>query len=182
MHLLSTTQLRVLSLAMSEPIALSEAKQFLRIDQDDDDTQILRAISVAREAVEQYLSTALLTQTLQYTLDYPDVNIINLPRGPATSITSIVSTDENGNSATWNAANYRVSSDGFSVLLKQTPYAAILTIQYVAGLAVSATALPALLKQGMLHHIAVLMEARDGSVAIPSMALQCYQPFRRMAV
>ncbi len=182
MYALSTTRLRVLTPPVSEPITLSEAKLFLRIDADDDNPLILRAITVAREAVEQYLGLALLPQTLEYKTDYPDGDVIALPRGPLSAVVSVTSTDENAVDTVWAAVNYRASSDGFSLLLKQHPYAAILAIQYSAALADTAAALPALLKQGMLHHIAVLVEARDGSATIPSMSMQCYQPFRRISL
>ena len=182
MTTLSTTRLRVVTPPASEPITLSEAKLFLRIDDGADDDLILRSIAVVRDAAEQYLGYALLPQTLEYRVGYPDSCVVALPRGPVNSITSITATDDNGTVTTWASTTYRASSDGFSVLLKQEPYAAVLTITYTASLADTAAGLPALIKQGMLHHLAVAYEARDGSTAMPVMSLQCYQPFRRIAL
>ena len=179
---LHTSRLVVTVPPAAEPITLAEAKRFLRIEHDADDTLIRQAICVVREAVEAYLGYALLPQTLEYKLDYPTACVVALPRGPITAITSVTSTDENGVNTVWAGTNYRASSDGFSVLLKQHPYAAVLTIAYTASLADTASALPALIRQGMLHHLAVAYEARDGSVPMPMMSVQCYAPFRRISL
>lgn len=182
MNLLSTARLRVSTPAVSEPITLTEAKHFLRVEHDADDALILRCIAVVREAAEEYLSYALLPQTLEYTTDYPDSCVIALPRGPVESVTSVTSISDAGVETVWATTNYRASSDGFSLLLLQHPYAAVLKIVYEASLADTAAGLPALIKQGMLHHLAVAYEARDGSAAMPVMTAQCYAPFRRISV
>lgn len=182
MYELSTTRLRVVTPPASEPLTLSEAKVFLRIDHDDDNALILRSITAVRSAAEHYLSYALLPQTLEYKIDYPQDYILPLSRGPASSIISVISTDDVGTDTVWVNTNYRISSDGFAILLKQQPYAAVMTVQYNAALSNTASALPPLIRQGMLHHLAVAMEARDGSAAMPAMTLQCYQPFRRISL
>ena len=179
---LSTSRLRVVTPASVEPMTLAEAKTFLRIDHDADDALILRAIAAVREAAEQYLSYACITQTLEYNIDYPTHCTIRLPRGPITAMVSVTSTDGNGTDTVWAATNYRASSDGFSVLLKNQPNASVLTIRYTAGLADTAAGLPALLRQGMLYHLAVAVESRDGAMGIPAMAEQCYHPFRRVSL
>lgn len=56
-----------------EPITLSEAKTHLRVDFTDDDTLITTLIIVARQAVEEFLGRALITQTWQVFYDrFPD--------------------------------------------------------------------------------------------------------------
>ena len=182
MNDLSTSRLRVVTPAIAEPMTLTEAKVFLRIDHNADDALILRAIAAVREAAEQYLSYAFMTQTLEYKIDYPKSCTIRLPRGPISEIVGVTSSDANGADTVWDAMNYRASSDGFSVILKNHPNAAVLTIRYAAGLADTAAGLPALLRQGMLYHLAVAVESRDGSAGIPMMAEQCYHPFRRVSL
>jgi hypothetical protein len=34
--------------------------------------------------------------------------------------------------------------------------------------------------QGILHHIAVMVEQRDGAAAMPMQAMAYYQPYRRV--
>lgn len=53
----------------SEPVLVSEAKQAARIDVPDDDLFVLGLITAARQYVENRTNLALVTQTLQMTLD-----------------------------------------------------------------------------------------------------------------
>lgn len=56
-----------------EPVTLTQAKAHLRVDFADDDTLITTLIIVARQAVEEFLGRALITQTWQVFYDkFPD--------------------------------------------------------------------------------------------------------------
>lgn len=79
-----------------EPITLEEAKNFMRIDTDDDDGLILTQITAAREYAENIQLRKFLTQTWWYYLDdWPDTNYIELPFPPLLSVASITYTDYN---------------------------------------------------------------------------------------
>ena len=54
----------VVTPAASEPITLTEAKNFLRVDGSDDDTLISALISAAREMCESYCRRILVTTTI----------------------------------------------------------------------------------------------------------------------
>lgn len=165
-----------------EPLTLLQAKTFLRIEHMADDDAISRAITAARQAAEQYIRSVLLSQTWEYTVANPSGGKLYLPWVPAQSITSIVLTTEDGATSTLNAANYRLSVDGHAVLIE--PFVSIekLTVRYVAGLANSAAEVPSSIVQGMLHHITVMLENRNGSEPLPMQAIACYEPFRRIAL
>lgn len=91
-----------------EPITLEEARQHLLIDSDEHDAMIASYIASARAAAESYLNRQLITATYTATLaDFPVYRgIIELPRPPIQSITSVVYLDQQGDSTTLGAANY----------------------------------------------------------------------------
>lgn len=71
----STTRYRhnLLTAPAIEPITLADAKLHLRVDFDDDDDIITALIIVARQAVEEFVGRALITQTWQVFYDrFPD--------------------------------------------------------------------------------------------------------------
>ncbi len=175
-----SSSLRLVTPPTTEPVSLAQAKQFLRIEHTADDDAVLRAMFAARLAAEHYTKQALLPQTWDYTIANPCPTKIELPFGPAQSITSITLTNEAGASSTMNIANFRLTVDGFAVLFDPAVSIEKLTVRYVAGLATSAAELPVTLVQGILHHIAVMVEQRDGAAAMPMQAMAYYQPYRRV--
>jgi len=96
-----------------EPVTLTGVKDALGIGDDDNsqDQSIVRDIKGARMAAEKHLGRALITQTLELALDcFPDV--IELPRMPVQSITSIKYIDTDGAEQTIDSAEY--SLDDYS--------------------------------------------------------------------
>ncbi len=177
-----SSALRLVTAPASEPLTLAQAKTFLRIEHSADDEPIGRAITAARQAAEQYLKTALLPQTWDYVVANPLPTKLHLPFGPAQSITSITLTTESGATSTMNAANYRLSVSGFSIFFDPSVSIEKLTVRYVAGIAVVVSDIPLPIVQGMLHHIAVMMENRDGDAELPVQSIRCYQPYRRISL
>lgn len=174
-----STRLTLTQAPSLEPLDLGEAKSFLRIEHTADDAAITRAIVAARQAAEQYLGMALLPQNYSYAVGAPRT-VISLPVGPAQSITAITAMPETGDSYAVASTDYRLTLDGFGVIFHQLPHARAISIAFAAGYAATADAVPALLKQGMLHHVAAMLEQRSGVVPMPLQSLQCYQPYRRV--
>jgi uncharacterized phiE125 gp8 family phage protein len=99
-----------------EPVTLAEAKAHLRVDTADDDTYITGLIRAAREWCEQYLDRTLVNTQWVMRFDRfpPDgTHDIELPRPPmvasgtATAV-ALTFTYENGTTATYSTASYRV--------------------------------------------------------------------------
>lgn len=174
-----SSRLRRITPPGSEPVSLSEAKLFLRIEHDAEDATIARAITAAREACEQYLGSALLPQTFEYAQGCDGKQRLHLPAGPATAIDTVTVSDEDGDTELAET-DCRLSVDGFSLYFDSVPRGMWVTVAYAAALADSAEELPALLKQGMLHHVAALLAQREGVAALPVSSLQCYQPYKRV--
>ncbi len=177
-----SSALSLVTAPASEPLTLAQAKTFLRIENTADDEPITRALTAARVAAEQYLRVALLPQTWDFSVANPASCEIHLPFGPAQSITSVTLTTEAGAVATLNTANYRLSVSGYSVLFDPPVSIEKLTIRYVAGIAATVGDVPLPIVQGMLHHIVVMMENRDGTAPLPMQSVRCYQPYRRIVL
>lgn len=179
MYMDETARLVRVSGPVSEPLTLAEAKQYLRIEHAADDAVITRAISAAREAAEEYMRVAMLPQTFSYTAPLAGT-IITLPMGPAQAISSIQLYGSDGSSSTMSASYYRLTIDGYGVVFNHSPAGVKVTVQYEAYSASAAANVPSLMKQGLLQHVAVIVEERGGYTPLPKAALASYQPFRRV--
>lgn len=177
-----SSSLRLVTPPASEPVTLASAKLFLRIEHTADDEAVTRAITAARQAAEQYLKVALLPQTWDYTIANPGALRVVLPYGPAQSITTVTLTNEAGSSSVMNAGHYRLSVDGLTVHFTNPQSIEKLTVRYVAGIATVAADIPVTIIQGILHHISVIMETRDGAAPMPVQAMRGYQPYRRISL
>lgn len=95
-------------------LSLSEAKNHIRYDDSDEDSELLGMMAGVERAVEEYLRRALITQTWQMKLDdFPvwkrtRLDSIIVPRPPLQSVSSIVYLDENGDSQTLSSSVYLV--------------------------------------------------------------------------
>lgn len=78
----------------SEPITLAQAKNYLRVDFDDDNDLITGLITSARLRLEKYAGIAISTRTLQV-VAYVD-EFIELPYAPLNNITLVEYWDGSG--------------------------------------------------------------------------------------
>lgn len=96
----------------SEPVTLTEAKAFLRVDSSADDTLIGDLIAAARDLVETSLGRRLVTQTWQLTLDAFPADArggdaaIRVPYPPFASVTTLKYRAGAGTLTTWGSSNY----------------------------------------------------------------------------
>lgn len=174
----TTSRLQRVSGPSGEPLSLSDAKAFLRIEHAEDDAVISRAINAAREAAEEQMQRVLLPQSYCYMTGARSCMVV-LPVGPAQSVSLVQWMDAQGNATTIENTQYRLTIDGFGLLLNTLPPGVQLAVTYSASSAATAEEVPALVKQGMLHHIAAMLEQRQGTVPLPAQSLACYQPYRR---
>jgi uncharacterized phiE125 gp8 family phage protein len=90
-----------------EPISTDEAKDQLRIRDNDEDALIGRMITAAREYVEAFTSRSTVNRTNVWTLDkFPAETILYVPRPPLSSVTTFKYYDTGGTQQTWASANY----------------------------------------------------------------------------
>lgn len=143
-----------------EPLSLAEAKNFVRTAASDAATEatLTAMVTAARVHVESLLWRQLITATYELRLecfpvassDRPYAEIL-APRPPLQSVSSVVYVDADGESQTWDAANYVVdvqSEPGriypaYGVVwptVRKSPNAVIVT--YDAGFGDAATDVP----------------------------------------
>lgn len=170
-----TNRLTLMAPPEDEALTLAEAKRFLRVEHDADDAVIAAAITAARMSAEDYLRVLLLPQTYSYEFSHI-THILPLPVGPAQTVTLLHAYDANGNATEIDVSAYRLTMDGYSLVFASLPAGTSFAMEFVAGL----TQVPAPVKQGMLHHIASMLEQRAGQTALPEMARQLYHPYRRV--
>ena len=103
----------IITAATSEPLSLTDVKEFLRVDHTDDDVTLAIMISAARELCEQYTRQILMTTTIEEFYDtFPDYtpadkDIIYLSRGPVQSVSSVKYVDDAGDEITIASNKYR---------------------------------------------------------------------------
>lgn len=71
-----------------EPITVQQAKDYMHIDADDEDAEILAMITTARQTLERYAGVSMGEKELLLTMDeYADR--VELPYGPVASVDSV---------------------------------------------------------------------------------------------
>lgn len=191
----------------SEPVSLAEAKAHLRIDAADDDSLITALITAAREAAEAHTRRALVTQSWRLSLDgFPaaaqpwwdgvrrtanvaaDGSVIELPRPPLVSVTSVTVYDDDDSATIAAASSYYVDSDrepGRVVLRSGGTWPVVgrvaggVEVLFVAGYG-AASAVPQAIRQGMLMLIGHLYEHREAEAggSLPSGVTALWRPYR----
>jgi len=97
--------------AAVEPLTATEVKAWGRIDGTAEDDVLNALIKAARKRVEADTSRALVNQTFTLTLDrVPASQVLNLPVGPVSSVTSIKSFGTDDTESTVSASVYRIDT------------------------------------------------------------------------
>lgn len=168
-----TYGLRTVTPPTAEPVTLAEARAHARIDTVTDDAGLAARILAARQYIEQVTGRALLTQTLELSLDDFPCGEIALPRAPVASIVSVTYTDTAGATQTVSASDYTL--DGNSLPPRLVPaYGKVwpssrgdvgnVKVQFVAG----ETAAPRPIVQAILLLVADWNENRETPSANPA--------------
>ncbi len=158
----------------SEPVALADAKAFLKLDTTDDDALVSTLITAARLHVEGTTGRALLSQGWRVVLDdWPPGGLVRLPVSPLLSLTAITAYDAAGDPVSlpltgvlWDATAaptvlFLPAGYGVAQILRQRQG---IEIDYVAGYGADPADVPATLKQALLTLVAYWLENRDAVV------------------
>jgi uncharacterized phiE125 gp8 family phage protein len=154
-----------------EPVTLTEIRDHLRISGTAEDSLLMLYAQMAREAVEAETWRALMPQTWDLLLQgWPSNGVIELPRPPLQSVTSIKYTDEDGVVKTLAPSNYAVDiakEPGRVVLATngEWPSDALysvnaVAVRFVAGYA-DASAVPTMAKAAILLQTAEIYANRE---------------------
>ena len=155
-----------------EPIALSDARAHLRVEEDDEDAHIAGLIAAARDWAEGFTRRAFITQTWELHLDgFP--KCIRVPRPPLQSVTSIQYVDSAGVSQTLSTSVYTVDTDAEPGLIypaysqtwpttRQIPKS--VTVTFVAGYGADPADVPDPIRHAIKLHVSRLYEIREPQI------------------
>ncbi len=176
-----------------EPVTLSEAKVFLRLDETAEDGLLATLITAARLMIEAASGRFLIDQSWRLVLDrWPAGGEIRLPLSPVGAITAARVYDLLGAAqpvAPGSLQLERVADPPVVRVVGEVPeigraHGAI-EIDVVAGYGATADAVPALLRQAVLRLAARWFEQRGDVVgrdaqALPVEIMTLLAPFRRV--
>lgn len=179
----------------SEPVSLDEAKAHMRVDNDDEDSLIVRLIKSARETAERYTGRALLAQSFALARDrWPTNNprSFEIPRPPLVAVTTVVVRARSGTETTLSSDAYIVDSASVPgrVVFKDTTVlppdladANAILVSFDAGYGSLPSDVPAAIRSAILILVAYHYEQRGNAPAQPPAdALALLAPFRVVAL
>ncbi len=147
--------------AATEPVSLAEAKAWLRVDLDDEDTLISALIKATRLSAEHIMQRTLITTVLELVVDrFPPA--LRLERPKVLSVVSVKYLDELGIEQTLDPTDYVLDADnapGYLVPAPDKAWPATLgrvnavRVRYTAGYGPNAADVPESIKQWMRLHI-----------------------------
>lgn len=169
-------------------ISLEEAKLYLKVDTNDDDTLILSLISVVEQTIEKYIGRNLLISEFQYALDEAEDEIV-VPFSPLQEITKIEVIADDGTVSEVDSGIYEIDrgQDQMGRIRLRPGYFwpdhrgfASFVIRGKAGYGMDASAVPAALKTAILIALAILYENRgqvESEKLLDSISALCW-PYR----
>ncbi len=152
----------------AEPITAALVAAQLRVTASDDDTRILSyLIPAARSICEAYTNRAFIDQTITYIYDGTPPSVIELPRAPLSSVTSITTYAEDDTATVFATSKYTVDTqvEPGRVFLTQDAtwpdgmrtYNSVKII-YVAGYGTAGTDVPSDILQAIILQTAYMYE------------------------
>lgn len=147
-----------------EPVGVDEVRDHARISIHDDDPLIALHIKAAREYVTESIQRALINTTYRLRMDswcdkrYADGEVIRLPMGPVSSVSSVQYVDPAGTTTTLSASGYVVDTD--SRIARLYPgYCLVwppirvqrqaVTVTYVAGYGATSASVPECIRRAI---------------------------------
>lgn len=165
--------LRLITAPATEPVSVSTAKAFLRVDGSEDDTLITSLIKSAREIGEGLSRRAFITQTWDLILDEIECGKpLQIYRPPLQSVTSVKYTDSSGQEHIWTDLVIDVASEPGTIIFNSLPSATLresgaFAIRFVAGYGSAESNVPDRIKNAILGLVAHWYENRE-SLGVPA--------------
>jgi uncharacterized phiE125 gp8 family phage protein len=176
-----------------EPVALADAKQWLKLETSDDDDVVGALITAARLMVEAQIRRMLITQTWRLIYDcWPNGRLIKIPLAPFQSLAAMRVFDANGAAQTVSASFYYVDAapDTARIIFGAPPpmparAAAGIEIDVVVGYGAIPASVPEPLRQAIRTLVTDWYENRgdagpdDPANALPSSVRALVAPYQR---
>lgn len=169
---------RLITPPSSTAVSLSEAKQFLSIDEQNTgfDSLLSLLIGTATSRIEDYTQRAIVTQSWQLATDRFPGCTVELPMaGPLQYIQSISYTDSDGTTTTIDGDQYIADSDatpGRLLLAYNASWPVVnlapgLSVRIAYTVGVDPADVPDIFKTAILYYTAFLFENRDADPRLP---------------
>lgn len=154
-------------------VTLAEAKDYLKINGNSQDTFVTSCIKSAIDVVEGYLNRALINRNIVFIYNLADlidpmnnfIDKIYFKKAPIQSITSYHYYDDAGTEYTKDSSNYELMSDDFLALYDEpAPFGSrnigAVKITCVCGYGTTTDDIPFAIKQAILQLVALYYENR----------------------
>lgn len=167
-----------------EPVSLTQAKLFLRVDHDEEDGLILDMIKTARLQVEAFCGVSLISRLRRFTWSGADADNIIINHYPITTVQTVRLIDKSGGETVIAAEDYSVNLRARPARLSLNPPGAIKPDQQVeldaeAGYGQTADDIPVPFTQSIMLLTAQLYERGDERPEnIPLMVQALLMPYR----
>ncbi len=176
-----------------EPVTVADARAWLRIGHTSEDILIADLIAAARQDVENQTGLSLISQQWRMTMDnWPDGDMIELPRGPVTGVTTVTIYAANGAPSIVPPADYLldIRSEPSRLLFEKrnNPGRRMngIEIDFTAGFGATGASVPDMLNRAIFLLVAHWFEFRgafrasDQPVSYPSGYLPLLRPYRKV--
>jgi uncharacterized phiE125 gp8 family phage protein len=163
-----------------EPVALADAKKWLRIETGDDDDVVGALITAARLMVEAQIRRMLITQTWRLIYDcWPNGGLVKIPLAPFQALTAMRVYDAAGAAQAVSSSLYHVDGapDAARIIFGAPPpdpgrNAAGIELDILVGYGATVESVPEPLRQAIRVLVTDWYENRgDANVADPASAL-----------
>lgn len=166
----------------TEPLTLTEVKNYLKVETSDDDTLITNLITTVRQAAEKFLKISLINQSWKISYDSYCPSVVKLAMGPVQSITSVTAVQRDESTALISTDAYYLSAGNQKLIFDANVVSHRVEIIYLTGYGLAASDVPSPIKQGMLSHVLAIYDGRVGANVIPSQSQTLYSPYKMLSI
>jgi uncharacterized phiE125 gp8 family phage protein len=175
-----------------EPVALADARKWLKLQTSDDDDVVGALITAARLMVEAQIRRMLITQTWRLIYDrWPDTRVVKIPLAPFQSLPAMRVYDANGATQAVSSSLYYVDRvpDSARIIFGAPPQnpgrnAAGIEIDIVVGYGATPESVPEPLRQAIRMLVTDWYENRgdaggDDANPLPASVRALVAPYQR---
>ena len=169
-------QVELLQKSKANFISLKFAKQYLRVEHNQDDEMIQNMLEMAIIAAENYIGLVLEDSSFKMTIHDALPNKIKFINAPIIKIDSFKLYKTNNEFIELKEDSFTLDHFAEVIILKTSYVIKKAEIIYRAGY----ENIPAPIRQGILEHLAKLYDLRGGDNALPISAKSLYQAYKRV--
>ncbi len=168
---------QILSTDLQQIVSMPVLKNYLRISHDYDDIWLSELIYCAIGAAENFMRVKLLASKLKVDIQHLSNNAVKLYGSPICEIIEVIVKGEQ--EVICEPENYYLEGDVLK--FKHRLQSQNITVEYIIGYKDQAN-IPAVIKQGILLHIAEMYDNRGMVASISGEVQKLYQPYRKMMI